>query len=247
MRTALKLALLLPLFALMAPTGGFPSRPTFQNVTITNGNSGGHNDLVVKNTVNVNGANIQLVDGSGTPNKFIRADSGTFMILNSNYSAALFSISDIGGAQLGTPTGGDKGAGTINSTGYFINGVSVASSGTFTATLTTGCTTQPTATFTYSIAANIVVLSTGAFTCVSNSTAAVVSGFPAAISPVSGTNFFPITLGNGQCTNNSVTVNNCYVQWNGANSLLYGQAGTSLWTAAGTKSLVGGTITYGLQ
>lgn len=34
MRTSYKLALLIPLFALMAPTGGFPSRPTFQSVLV---------------------------------------------------------------------------------------------------------------------------------------------------------------------------------------------------------------------
>lgn len=34
MRNSLKLALLLPLFALMAPTGGFPSRPTLQALNV---------------------------------------------------------------------------------------------------------------------------------------------------------------------------------------------------------------------
>jgi hypothetical protein len=115
----------LVVIGLMAPTGGFPSRPTFQSASIINTITGGNNDLVVKNTANVNGANIQLTDGSGTPNKFLRADAGVFMLLNSNYNASLFSVTDTAQAVLGVATGGAQTAGSLNATALFANGVAV--------------------------------------------------------------------------------------------------------------------------
>jgi hypothetical protein len=67
MRTGLKLALLLPLFALMAPTGGFPSRPTFQQVYVgTVGQFAG-----LAGTIEVSRAAVPTVfmyDQSGTAN-----------------------------------------------------------------------------------------------------------------------------------------------------------------------------------
>ena len=51
--------------------------------------------LTIKN-LGTSGANIKLIDASGTPNKFIRAVSGSFQVLNSAYSSALLTITNAG-------------------------------------------------------------------------------------------------------------------------------------------------------
>lgn len=69
MRTGLKLALLLPLFALMAPTGGFPSRPTFQAVKV-NGTAAGN--VVIASSPGSTG--IQITSTAGASDESLHVD-----------------------------------------------------------------------------------------------------------------------------------------------------------------------------
>lgn len=51
-----------------------------------------------------NGANLKLLgNGSTTPNKFIRANSGAFQVVNSAYTAPIFTLNDTGAATFGDP------------------------------------------------------------------------------------------------------------------------------------------------
>lgn len=61
----------------------------------------------------------------------------------------------------------------------------IINGGTFTGTISAGCTTTPSGTFTYSRAGNIVTITnpSGALTCTSNTTGLTLSGIPAAITP----------------------------------------------------------------
>lgn len=92
MRTGLKIALLLPLFALMAPTGGFPSRPTFQNVVVNTTGQGVN--LQNKTNTFASGtaqAYLAFTDSAarqayfgwaGTPNEFDLANSLAAGVIN---------------------------------------------------------------------------------------------------------------------------------------------------------------------
>lgn len=72
-------------------------------MTLNDGGGGSTGQLVVDG-VGTNGANIKLIgNGATTPNKFIRAQGGTFQIINSAYSVALLALSDAG--DLSVPAG----------------------------------------------------------------------------------------------------------------------------------------------
>jgi|SRR6266850_125547 len=117
----------------------------------------GTTSLVVFNDVNnTNGCNLRINGGGTNPSKTIRAINGALQILNDAYTATLFQVVDAGnvtinaptsgialtvtgfagssalkinttGIQVGSPTGGDKGAGTINvDSNYYINGTAIS-------------------------------------------------------------------------------------------------------------------------
>jgi hypothetical protein len=97
------------------------------------------------------------------------------------------------------PTGAQGIAGPTGPTGVGgPTGPASNSSGTFTGTLATGCTTTPTQTFNYEIAGNIccVSLVAGALLGTSNSTAMTVTGLPAACQPATGTPNIPCAIEN---------------------------------------------------
>lgn len=132
-------------------------------------------------------------------------------------SALIATLTNGGGMQIGAPAGGDQGAGTLNATGLFINGVSVGSgaTGTFTGTFTGG-TTAPTVSCRYTKIGNSVTMRIIAgTTMLSNSNAFTITGLPAAIQPATG----------GVNTSGGVAVNN------GANNAVVGQ-------------VTGGTLTF---
>ena len=86
--------------------------------------------MTLSDAGNTNGINIKMIgNGGATPNKTIRVIGGLWELMNSGYSAALMTVSDAGGVQIGTPTGGDKGAGTLNAGGLFLAGNAVLSTG----------------------------------------------------------------------------------------------------------------------
>jgi hypothetical protein len=92
------------------------------------------------------------------------------------------------GAVFGAATGGSQGAGTVNATGLYVNGVAVGvgvtqTTGSFTGTLT-GCTTSPTATFNYCIVGKIAFLyNTSSLQGTSNTSVCTITGMPAALTP----------------------------------------------------------------
>lgn len=89
------------------------------------------------------------------------------------------------GLVLGSPTGGDKGSGTVNAVNLYNNGTQTIQTGTFTATYT-GFTTVITGTANYLILNNSIVfltLVTGSTTGTSNSSSFTVTGLAAAVTP----------------------------------------------------------------
>jgi hypothetical protein len=122
--------------------------------------------------------------------------TGAWVLRDDTIGVNVLTAMPAGGLQIGSPTGGDPGAGGLNVAGPLQrNGVAVAlstdldaleadkfASGTFTATLT-GCTTSPTGTATWYRAGNIVTLVLPAVTGTSNSTSCTMTGLPSAIQP----------------------------------------------------------------
>lgn len=153
-----------------------------------------------------------------------------------------------GGLIIGAPAGGNEGTGTVNATGFFLNGVNQFQTGTFTGTLT-GMTGTTTGTVTYTISGKTCTL-TASITGTSNTTAMTMTGLPAVCQPASQRQFVP-----------------CNVEDNGANvaghadvvpvsgTVTFGRGvvtGTALvnneagFTASGTKGLNVSSFTYSL-
>jgi hypothetical protein len=94
------------------------------------------------------------------------------------------------GVTIGSPTGGAQGAGSINAQALYVNGAPVPSgvaitTGTFTATWETACTTNPTQNWKWIKVGSLVTLTAlQGFTCTSDSTTFTASfALPAAIRP----------------------------------------------------------------
>ena len=90
---------------------------TTQGLSVTT--SGSVNSVVITDT-GAAGANIKLAgNGATTPSKFIRANSGTFDIVNNGYTAVIFQVTDEGLAS----------APTVSATnGIYINNTTIATS-----------------------------------------------------------------------------------------------------------------------
>lgn len=120
--------------------------------------------------------------------------------------------------------------------------VATSTSGTFTLTVASGCTTTPTSTATYTKIGNMVTLNLGAgLTCTSNAAGFTASGLIAALQPASVTGSTPSAV----CNNNSAaSTGNCYtIVSAGSGTLSFGLNGAlGGWTASGTKSITGNVI-----
>lgn len=83
-----------------------------------------------------------------------------------------------GGITVGSPTGGDMGAGSLNVSSAFVNGVAIPSGGTTSSTatlsVTSGCTTTPSGTLKLTQIGKAVLLSIPQIAC-------TISGSPAAV------------------------------------------------------------------
>jgi hypothetical protein len=155
-----------------------------------------------------------------------------------------------GGLTIGVPTGGNKGAGTLNAaTQLYVNNLAAFQTGTFTGTLT-GCTTAVTGTMTWTRSFNIVtVYSPLGMTGTSNAATFTMTGLPAAIQPAA----------EQLCA--------CSIENNGSNSAGYAEvsgsgtvtfaiglvSGTLIlyssgsFTASGVKGLNATSFTYSMQ
>lgn len=167
-------------------TIGFGS---FGNVSISNAQAG-----TAFSVIGTSGSYTASFQANGTTGNsyglevFGGTNSSDFALYVGNSGTnPLFRVYGDGGIVAGGPSGGDQGAGTINATGLYVNGVAVAgnsSTGTFTGTLT-GMTTTVTATFKYRLVGSMVTLwvQSGTPNGTSNSTALTLTGLPSAIQP----------------------------------------------------------------
>ena len=110
--------------------------------------------------------------------------------------------------------------------------------GSFTATLT-GCTTSPTGSISYVVNGSIVTLTIPAITATSNTTAATLTGMPAAIRPAANRIDVGVTTDNGVSAVSQILIDSA-----GVITLGFGAGAT--FTAAGTKGVQLCTITYKL-
>lgn len=103
---------------LAASSGSTSASATF---TSSGASSGGTIKLIDTGSA---GVNLVLTgNGATTPNKTIRVNGGNLEFVNSAYTTVVTAMGDDGGWQVGSPTGTDKGAGTINvATDYYRNG-----------------------------------------------------------------------------------------------------------------------------
>jgi hypothetical protein len=154
------------------------------------------------------------------------------------------------GVQVGAPTGGDEGNGTINvASGYYLNGVNQFQTGTFTATLT-GVSGTVTGTATYSISGKTVTLCLGcgstAIAGTSNANTMTMTGLPAALQPATMAQFIPCTV-----ENNSGNVLAMAAIGNGNSTISFFMGSppysASGFSTSGTKGLNGTVLTYSLQ
>lgn len=78
---------------------GFNSPPTtvLGDITITSSQASDSHPLTINGSNNINGAGFELAGNGGTtPNKFVRAFNGVLQWLNSGYSAAIMTLTDVG-------------------------------------------------------------------------------------------------------------------------------------------------------
>lgn len=120
----------------------------------------------------------------------------------------------------------------------------VSDEGSFTGTLSTGCTTTPTLTGKWVRVYKMVNISFWLNTnCTSNSTSFQVTGISPA-PPQTRNPIIPIA----RATNNSATVSSVAVQPRGSTWDFFNSGSATGWTSSGTKGLVDTlSITYGLQ
>lgn len=152
-----------------------------------------------------------------------------------------------GGNVIGAPTGGDKGIGTLNAQGLYVNGVAVVgggisqATGSFSLTYSSGCISgTPSASGTYTIIGRIVTLNvTSATTCTGGAGNIVFTGLAAAAIPTSATQAAPcMTEVNSQIP----FVAGCYVSSTGTIAI---QGGTAAIT--GVSGFTAGAFSYPLN
>ena len=128
----------------------------------------------------------------------------------------------------------------LKATDVQTNGVDItAATGTFTLTLSTGCTTSPSGTATYSKVGNSVVLEMPTVSCTSNSLSKVFdTDIPTAIRPASSQETICRIRDNG-----AWTMGLCVIETNGDLVLQVGAAG-DFFTNSGTAALGRTTVSY---
>lgn len=169
----------------------------------------------------------------------------SFLINNAANTLNYFLVSGDGGVQIGSPTGGTQGLGTLNATGVFINGVAVSTSagttGTFTGTLATGGTTTPTVSCKYTKVGTSVTVRIGLVTYTSNATGMTLTGLPSAIQPAIG----GVTTVMSSIFNNGSTQAGFATVTTGTMTFLTGTIGTFAttgFTPTGTKGFAQDTV-----
>jgi hypothetical protein len=167
-------------------------------------------------------------------------DSSATLQLFTN-SSTRFTLSAAGGLFAVGATGGDKGLGTLNATGLFVNGVAIgggATTGTFTGTLT-GMTAATTGTLTYVTDGQYVTIyAKAAITGTSNSNAMTMTGVPAIIQPAAQTTQIATLV-----EDNTSTATGYISTAAGSGTITFNKGlpgGSPLFTTSGTKGLAAG-------
>lgn len=212
------------------------------------------NDIVGREILmwNTSSTYIGTFVGVTGPSAGIAVGGATDLYIGSN-NRALFKAaatgnvifpSAVAGLTIGSPTGGDQGPGTLNATGLFVNGASVAAgaqaTGSFTMTMTSGCTTTPSGTATYAKTGNIVTLRWNTnYTCTGNSATVTFGGLPALIRPTNTSSVHGFGSDNSGYT---------FAFYNVANAGTVGVVkATGAWGATGTYLFPANNITYTLD
>lgn len=113
-------------------------------------------------------------------------------------------------------------------------------SGSFTATLT-GCTTSPTGTITYTKYGNMVTLAIPSISGTSNTTAATLTGIPAAIAPAQNQRLLA-----GITDNGTIAAGVARIDAAGNTITMFPSAAGGAFTSSGTKGIAQNTLTYSL-
>jgi len=199
-------------------------------------------------TLNLETATGNIVDVTGTTTlTAITLSQGHWRIVRFTGALTLTHGASLvlpGGANILTVAGdyaifAGYAAGVVRCMGYFRT-VVPPTSGSFTGSLT-GCTTVPTQTFLWARNGNVVTLTADAgLSATSNTTAATITGLPAALIPTRGQACV------GRVTNNSATAFGVIRVDSDGNITLFPDAVGSAFTASGTKGILSCVITYSM-
>lgn len=254
---------------LMAPTGGFPSRPRFQAVGVGVAAPSTTGAITTSDTIESQGSTSFRATSATAPRVcFDDTDAATdergYLI---NNSTGLFRVWLTTDASVCSPSGGTI-AFEINRTGSTADSIELTAtalshngvdltpeSGSFVVTFETACTTSPTATFDYQKVGNTVTLalvSVAGFVCTSDSTSFSTTGtpVPASIRPSAYPSSASTTPIHGFTDNGAATWGAIVIFNTGgvsfARCATFGaDCNVSGWTASGNKSVAAGkTVTY---
>jgi hypothetical protein len=208
---------------LMAPTGGYPTRPTFTTVTVKSPATG--------NAFTVNGY-------TSTPGALVIVDGQTGASVSAIHNG--YCNGNVAGS-LDLYVGGIGSAFCISATGAITTPLAtsvpwaVSTSGSGTLTYSSGCTAGSWApAFTWAKTGNMAAMTIGASSCTSTAATIIATGVPAAIQP---TNQHPVV---GICESNSVNVY-CSISVTGSVSI------TPLAAFAATSGTGSTTVVYPLN
>lgn len=256
---------------LMAPTGGFPSRPRFQAVGVGQAAPATAGNVAVTGTLTAEGSGTfqNFVASSTSPRLcfddtdaatdergyWISNASGLFRIFASPDSGTCSTVSATTPFQI-SRTGTTIDSIALTATAITGNGIALTpESGSFVVTFETACTTSPTATFDYQKVGNTVTLalvSVAGFVCTSDSTSFSTTGtpVPASIRPSAYPSAASTTPIHGFTDNGAATWASIVIFNTGgvsfARCATFGaDCNVSGWTASGNKSVAAGkTVTY---
>jgi hypothetical protein len=207
-------------------------------------------------TVTANGLAGQygvVVNGSSTASQslgarvFAGTNSSDFNLALTNQTGTtnFMLVHGDGGIEVGSPTGGDKGAGTINAQNLYVNGVAVGgggvtqTSGNTSITTTSGCTVNQSMTVNWVVTGKQVTVSYPGVACTASGTSGLaftLNGLPAAIRPTTQGTSVVMVVDNGTAKAATGAIDS-----GGTLNIL---TGAGSFSGTGTFTLSRGTISY---
>lgn len=185
---------------------------------------------------------LQLYDANASSNEKVWALEAIGTVLNWNACTDAFSCSIF---QQVTRSGATVTNIGLNATAVSINSEDITpSTGSGNVASTTGCTTSPTPTYSYTKIGKLVALAIFSFNCTSNATSFTLTGLPASIRPPSLAAVSAIATG---LDNSVYAAAGAYVDSTGVLTF-YRNGSATGWTNSGVKGLSGtAQFTYQLQ